>query len=216
MKPWMRTTLVLVVIASMTVTLGIWAAAAPAEQILQSTPTPEGESEPDPGRGQSMTIMKAEADKSTVLPGDSFRLYLQIDSTGTRELAGPRVVCDASTGVVFTNVTSTRGQHIDFYEGHFDVDVVNLMYGDSVTITAEAKAKSDVPEGTALVTHCKVHSSYSGTQEAVIGVAVGKEEPKLALPQTGGGIAILLVGLLLAVGLVVIRQFRYREPKAPA
>jgi len=214
MKSWMRTTLVLVVIASLTVMWGVWAAAAPAEQILQSTPTPE--SEPDPGRGQSMAIMKAEADKSTVLPGDSFRLFLQIDSTGTRELNGPRVICDASAGVIFTNVTSTRGQHIDFYEGHFDVDVVNLMYGDSVTITAVAKAKSDVPEGTALVTHCKVHSGYSGTQEAVIGVAVGKEEPKLALPETGGGIAILLVGLLLGVGLVLIRQFRYREPKMPA
>ena len=214
MKLWMRTTLVLVVIASLTVMLGGWAAAAPAEQILQSTPTPEGES--NPGGGQSMAIMRAEASKSTVLPGDDFRLYLQIDSTGTKELAGPRVICDASAGVTFTNVTSTRGQHVDFYETHFDVDVVNLMYGDSVTITAVAKVKSDVPEGTALVTHCKVHSAYVGSQEAVIGVSVGKEEPKLALPQTGGGIAILLVGLLLGVGLVLIRQFRYREPKMPA
>lgn len=216
MKAWIRTALVLVVIAAFTAMLGGGVTAAPVAQILQNTPTPQTESSTDPGAGQAMAIMKAEADKTTVLPGEEVRLLLQIDSTGTRELDGPHVICDAPAGLQFTNVTSSRGKHIDFWEGHLDVDVVNLMYGDSVTITAIAKVKPDVAEGTALVTHCSVHSSYVGSQEAIIGISVGSEEPKIALPQTGGGIVVLLVGLVLAAGLVVIRQVRYRTPKTPA
>jgi LPXTG-motif cell wall-anchored protein len=158
--------------------------------------------------------MKAEADRTMVPAGEEVRLVLQIDSTGTRELNGPKIICDASPGLQFTNVTSSRGQYIDFWETHFDVDVVNLQYGDSVTITAVGKVKEDVAEGTALVTHCTVHTNYAGSQDAVIGISVGSEEPKLALPQTGGGIAVLLVGLVLATGLVVIRRFRYRAPAA--
>ena len=215
MKAWKRISLILVIIASLLTVSSSGVFAAHAAQILQTTPTPASTTKDDAGAGQAMAIMKAEADRTTVLPGESVRLVLQIDSTGTRQLDGPRVVCDASPGLHFTNVTSSRGQHIDFWEGHYEVDVVNLQYGDSVTITAVGKVQEGVAEGTALVTHCTVYSAYIGSQEAVIGVSVGSEEPKMALPQTGGGLLLVLaIGLLLAVGLVVIRRFRYHAPAA--
>jgi LPXTG-motif cell wall-anchored protein len=215
MKAWKRISLILVVIASLLTVLSGGVSAATAAQILQTTPTPAAETTADEGAGQSMAIMKAEADRTTVLPGESVSLVLQIDSTGTRQLEGPRVICQASPGLHFTNVTSSRGQHIEFWEGRFDVDVVNLQYGDSVTITAVGKVQDGVAEGTALVTHCTVDSAYVGSQEAIIGVSVGSEEPKMALPQTGGGMLLVLaIGLLLAIGLVLIRRFRYQTPAA--
>jgi hypothetical protein len=202
MRSWMRAWLVMALVAAMTLSLSALACAmgGPA----------------DPGAGQQMTLMKAEADKSFVMPGEEVRFLLQIKSTGTRELAGPLVVFDVPATLMPVTATSSRGQHITVYEKRVEVDVVNLMYGDTVDITIVCKVKPDVPLGTAIVSTFQINSAYAGSQQANIGITVGKAPAQAGaqggLPKAGGGLlALLLVGIALGVAALVARGFRVRQ-----
>jgi len=203
MKTWMRAWLVLAVAAAIIVTLSAGVVAGPPAAAL------------GPGSGQNMTLMKAEVDKPKAAPGEEVRFLLQIKSTGTRELDGPRVIYDAPAGISIISATSTRGKNIDVWEKRADVDVVNLMYGDSVDITIVARIKSDVPVGTAIVSNFQISSASVGAVQASLGVLVVAPGATAAagspLPKAGGGIFLLLLGIVLAVTALGLRGVRSRR-----
>jgi hypothetical protein len=214
-----RTSLVLAILLVVSGTMGAWAAAGAPAQMLQATPTAMAEAQSDDtGHRQGFAILKAEANKTTAMPGDEVRFVLQIKSTGTWQLDGPRVEYAPPTGLTILNAISSRGKLIDFWDEHATIDVVNLAAGDAVDITIVAKVGATVAEGTALVSHFMVSSANSGAQEAIIGVAVGQPAKATAagLPTTGGGVLLLLVGVVLAGGLIALRQFRTRKPTTNA
>lgn len=219
MTIWHRVYLSVIILAIIIPAMSAWVSADPTAQIMQNTPTPASTpiSPADPGEGQAMTIVRADANKTTALPGEQVRLYLQVKSTGRQNLEGLHVSYEAPAGLTVLNVITSRG-NFSLYQGHVDINVPNLRAGDLVQIIIDAQVNSNVSEGTALVSHFKVYTSYAGAQEAVIGINVGQAKPaaKKVLPQTGAGLAMLLAGLLLAGGLIVIRQLRSRKTRAGA
>lgn len=188
------------------------ASAAPSTQILQTTPTPIPTT--SPGHGQGMAILKAEADKAMVQPGEEVRFTLQIKSTGTRDVNGVNVVYDAPAGLELLTATATRSLFIDLWENHLKVEVGNLPPKEVVEILIVARVRADTPEGTALVSHFWASSAYAGSQEAIAGITVGNKGSSLALPQTGRGIALVLVGVVLAIGILLLHGLRSQHTSA--
>lgn len=186
--------------------------AAPSTQILQATATPIPTA--SPGHGQGMAILKAEADKAMVQPGEEVRFTLQIKSTGTRDLNGVNVVYDAPAGLELLTATATRSLFIDLWENHLKVEVGDLPPKEVVEILMVARVPADIPEGTALVSHFRVSSAYAGSQEAIAGFTVGNKGSSLALPQTGRGIALVLVGVVLAIGIILLHGLRSHHTSA--
>jgi hypothetical protein len=155
-------------------------------------------------------------DKTSAAPGEEVRFLFQIKSTGTRELDGPRLIYDAPAGISIISATSSRGKILNVWEQRADIDVVNLMYNDTVDITIVARIKPGVATGTAIVSDFTISSAYAGAQSARLGINVvaAGAKPAGALPKTGGGIFLLVLGIILAVTALVLRGVQGRRTAA--
>ncbi len=214
MRTWMRAGLILILTAALISLLGLSVAAGAWTQSRQAAPNADTQALGGPaGGGQAMTLVKAEVDKPTAAPGDEVRFFFQIKSTGTRELDGPRLVYDAPAGISILSATSSRGKIINQWEQRADVDVVNLMYNDTVDITIVARIKPTVATGTAIVSDFQISSAYAGATTARLGINVVTPGAKAAsaLPKTGGGIFLLVLGIILAVSALVLRGLQGRR-----
>ncbi|MGQ9517537.1 MAG: hypothetical protein ACUVT1_09725 [Anaerolineae bacterium] len=159
---------------------------------------------------QGMAITRAETDKPTAGPGDEVRFLLQIQSTGALELKGLKVEYEAPAGLELVTASASRDADIHISDRRLNIDLGDIPPNGRVEISVIARVKSDAGEGTALVNHFRVSCRDLGSQEAVIGLSIAGRQPSHALPQAGNSIALMLVGIGLAAGILIIHQIRAR------
>lgn len=159
---------------------------------------------------QGMAITRAEADKPTAGPGDEVRFLLQIQSTGAQELRGLTVEYEAPADLELVTASASRDADIRIFDRHLNVSLGNIPPNDRVEIAVIARVGSDAGEGAALANHFKVSSRDLGSQEAVIGLSIASRQVARTLPQAGSSIALMLVGIGLAAGILIIHQIRAR------
>lgn len=171
----------------------------PAGEVMAGSPT--------------ITILKAEAKKTSVEPQEEVELFLHVKNDGVSDAENIHVFFDAPTGLKINSATSSRGERIDFRDGHLDLHLGTLKAGESAEISVFVEVEESVPAGTVIVSSLFVEPEGGRAQAAAISITVvdgtAREE---ALPQTGSGLLILLIGIFLGVSLVVIRQVRSSLP----